>query len=281
MYEVVRHSCAADLLEQAESFLLGAEDRHNLILGLAYGLAARESDHSDVYLGTILRDGVVAGCALRTPPHKLLVTDAPIAASDAIVQSVSDAHGEIPAVLGPLASAEAVAASWARRHGCSYRAGMEQRIYRLDRVQASGSSGGVLRAATVDDFEVAVDWGDGFARDTGIALPTTRTAVAAWIERGQLFFWDHDGPRCIAVAHGRTPNGVRIGYVYTPPEHRRSGYATACVASLSQAELDRGARFCVLYTDLSNPTSNAMYVRIGYRPIEDVRDFVIVGRRAA
>jgi predicted GNAT family acetyltransferase len=63
---------------------------------------------------------------------------------------------------------------------------------------------------------------------------------------------------------GPTPNGIRIGPVYTPPELRGRGYGTALVADLSQKLLDRGRRFCFLYTDLANPTSNALYERIGY-----------------
>ena len=64
--------------------------------------------------------------------------------------------------------------------------------------------------------------------------------------------------------------GVRIGAVYTPPEHRRRGYATATVASLSRAMLDRGRRACYLFTDLANPTSNHIYAEIGYEPVCDV-----------
>jgi predicted GNAT family acetyltransferase len=67
-----------------------------------------------------------------------------------------------------------------------------------------------------------------------------------------------------------TPRGESISYVYTPPEHRRRGYATAVVARLSQEILDEGKQFCSLYTDLSNATSNSIYRKIGYRPIADV-----------
>ena len=66
-----------------------------------------------------------------------------------------------------------------------------------------------------------------------------------------------------------TRNGVSVGGVYTPPELRRKGYATACVAALSALLLDRGHSFCVLYTDLANPTSNSIYQKIGYRPVTD------------
>ena len=69
------------------------------------------------------------------------------------------------------------------------------------------------------------------------------------------------------------PHGIRIGAVYTPPELRRRGYASALVAAVSQAELDRGRRWCFLFTDLANPTSNRIYQAIGYRPIRDIQMF--------
>jgi hypothetical protein len=73
----------------------------------------------------------------------------------------------------------------------------------------------------------------------------------------------------MAVVTGRTLHGVRLGYVFTPRDRRRRGYAGALTAALSQHLLDQGARFCVLYTDLANPTSNALYPRVGYRPLCD------------
>ncbi len=68
----------------------------------------------------------------------------------------------------------------------------------------------------------------------------------------------------------QTPNGVRIGPVYTPPEARNHGYASALVAAASQAQLDDGRRFCFLFTDLANPTANHIYQTIGYEPVRDV-----------
>jgi predicted GNAT family acetyltransferase len=76
----------------------------------------------------------------------------------------------------------------------------------------------------------------------------------------------------MAVVVGWSPHGARVGGVYTPPHLRRRGYATTCVAALSQYLLDSGRRYCFLYTDLSNPTSNAIYMRIGYHAVADVVD---------
>jgi predicted GNAT family acetyltransferase len=82
---------------------------------------------------------------------------------------------------------------------------------------------------------------------------------------GGFELWE-DGGEVVSLSGwgGPTPNGIRIGPVYTPPELRGRGYATSLVAELSQALLDAGRRFCFLYTDLANPTSNAIYERIGY-----------------
>jgi len=60
-----------------------------------------------------------------------------------------------------------------------------------------------------------------------------------------------------------------VGPVYTPPEHRRRGYATSLVAGLSRSLIERGFRACFLYTDLANPTSNRIYGEIGYERVCD------------
>jgi uncharacterized protein len=66
-----------------------------------------------------------------------------------------------------------------------------------------------------------------------------------------------------------TPNGIRIGPVYTPPGDRGRGYATSLVAAVSREQLSRGRTSCFLHTDLANPTSNAIYRRIGYERVCD------------
>ena len=82
-----------------------------------------------------------------------------------------------------------------------------------------------------------------------------------------MYLWADGEPVAMAGTSGQTPNGARVGPVYTPPALRGRGYASACTAALSQLLLDEGRRFCFLYTDLSNPTSNKIYQAIGYRPV--------------
>lgn len=117
-----------------------------------------------------------------------------------------------------------------------------------------------------------------FAAEAGVPPVDAARKSEEEISKGALCLWEHEKPRSIAGAVAQTPHGVRIGYVYTPPEWRGRGYASACVAGLSQRVLDSGRRFCFLYTDLSNPTSNAIYQRIGYERVRDVIDYEFSAR---
>ena len=73
---------------------------------------------------------------------------------------------------------------------------------------------------------------------------------------------------------GQTPTGIRIGPVYTPPEHRGRGYASNLVAAATQQQLDAGRSFVFLFTDLANSTSNHVYEAIGFEPVSDIDRYV-------
>lgn len=275
-YELVRHAGPGDFLQRAESWLLASEAEHNLHLSLAYVRRDAGATGADVLFGTVEQDGDLVGCVIRTPPHKLLITSMPPEAAPDIVGPVAELYDEIPAVLGPADSAVAVASAWTALKGGGWETGMQQRIYRLDQVEPVRPVPGAMRLATMDDLELLTDWGTGFARDAGHGFLLAREQVNRMIERQDLHIWQDESPASMAVAQGATPNGCRIGYVYTPPELRGRGYASALIARLSQRMLDSGMTFCVLYTDLGNPTPNAIYQRIGYNAICDVRDIDIV-----
>jgi predicted GNAT family acetyltransferase len=109
--------------------------------------------------------------------------------------------------------------------------------------------------------------------------------VAAMVDRwlrglGRcVYLWEVDGHTVSMVGAGSpTPHGIRIGPVYTPPEARRRGYASALTAAASQHQLDSGCRFCFLFTDLANPTSNRIYQAIGYEPVADVDQYAFAAR---
>ena len=269
---IVRHPTADGFLARDEAWLLEAEAEHNLPLALAGGLRSRPL--ASEYFATIECDGAVAGCAFRTPPYKFGVTRMPAAAIPVLVDAVGAVFPTLDLVLGPPDTAAAFARTWCDRTGASPRPGLAQRIYRLDRVQPPPHPpAGLLRTATSDDLTLVAQWLHAFGEE---AHPVENPEAMARmrVERGEIALWVDDGVvRSMAASVGRTRNGARIGMVYTPPAARERGYASACVAALSQRVLDDGARFCMLYTDLANPVSNAIYQRIGYVPVADATDW--------
>ena len=155
------------------------------------------------------------------------------------------------------------------------RPGFKQRIYRLDRVIPPASTAGESRAARSGDLTLLAGWLDAFIEETGVSNPQTGLQLAeAGIAEGRIFVWDDGGPVSTAMWARPTPNGVTINAVYAPGARRSRGYASACVAALSQRMLDEGREFCCLYTDLSNPTSNDIYLSIGCQLVCDSDDYL-------
>jgi GNAT superfamily N-acetyltransferase len=298
--DLTRYADPAAFASRAQPFLLRHEAEHNLILGLV-GALQRQSvspaaPPAPPYLAILEEGGEVLAVALRTPYHRLVLSrispgvgppagppDAPPegvdrVAEEALEQLVADLAGHIPdlsGVLGPPALAEAFARRWVERRGRRARRGMATRIFQLDAVTPPPAVAGALRPATEADLDLLVSWVAAFTRDIGEREARdearARAGVSRTIAAGGLHLWEVEGagPVSMANATGATPNGIRINLVYTPPELRRRGYASACVGALSQAMLDAGRRFCFLYTDLANPTSNHIYQELGYRPVAD------------
>jgi predicted GNAT family acetyltransferase len=159
---------------------------------------------------------------------------------------------------------------------------MAQRIHRAESAVQPQGVPGAMRRADERDRPLLVEWSEAFAAEAvphapaGDADEMVRERLAGVAGAG-LFLWEHGGrPVSLAGCAGRTPNGIRVGPVYTPPDFRGHGYASALTAALTRTLLDGGRRFCFLYTDLANPTSNRIYERIGYRPVSDVDEYRFV-----
>jgi len=132
-----------------------------------------------------------------------------------------------------------------------------------------------MRDAKAAERDLLISWFEAFHEEVGGIMGSAEEAVDLRLSGGSsgLRVWWNAEPVSIAGFGGPTPNGIRIGPVYTPPHLRRRGYATACVAALTQDLLSAGRRFVFLFTDLENPTSNSIYQQIGYRPVCDVDQY--------
>ena len=282
MLRIQRHADARAFLNRAETWLLGAEERYGLLLGVASQvLAAAHPYRQPIYWATVeedTRDGDlgVVGCVFRTPPHQVGVTELPDAVIEPLVASLRESYLSLSGVGGPERTASALASAWTARFGGRWLVAQRQRLHSLSAVRfPSKPAPGMLRPALPPDAPVARAWMAGFIRETGARYIGTDTA-ARLIEERRLHLWVDGEPRCMVGAVRDTPNTTGVAAVYTPPPFRNRGYASVAVATLSRQLLDAGRRSCFLYTDLANPVSNSVYRRIGYEPVDDVVDLVIL-----
>ena len=271
---VVLHATAREFLDRAGPWLLRSEAEHSLVLGVAGALAEAPAPPPSPapLLATVEDEGGVVGAALRTPPHKLVLTRMPAGALPAVADAV-DPFGPLPAVLGPPDLAGAFGREWAGRHGVTARPGMRQRVFALTTlVSPARPAEGTARPARPDDLGTVARWLGAFQDEAGTGRSDARAQAERLLRAGDVLLWDHGGPVAMAAAVARSPTGARVGAVYTPPGLRGRGYAAAVVAALTRRLLADGRRFCSLYTDLANPTSNAVYERLGYVPVADALD---------
>jgi predicted GNAT family acetyltransferase len=272
---VVRHTDAALFSEVAIPWLATAEAENNLLLGICAFLAAGWSEARPPYLATVEEDGRPVAVAIMVPPHKVVLSTAPPPALRVICGDLLAAGVTVPGANGPAAAAAAFAEIWRDTTGDDVRRERRERIYLLTKVVPPRAVSGTLRLARAEDLPIVQAWARGFVTETGLVddAPGIADRVRRAVRDARLHLWDADGPVSMAAWAGPTPNGVRVNLVYTPPSLRGRGYASACVAALSASLLASGRRFCFLFTDLANPTSNSIYMKIGYRPVCDVDEY--------
>lgn len=228
---------------------------------------------------TVTDDDRVVGLAMHTPPHRLFCARMPEPAAATLAGALAERRRALPGVGGESRASAAFAAAWQARTGQPALVDVRMRMYRLGKLKPPPGVAGGPRRAAVADTGVVTRWAAAFHDE---AQP--RNAAEDWpawaarrISSGEVYLWvDDDGPVAMA-AHSAPAAGVaRVGPVYTPPPLRRRGFGAAVTAAATAAALDAGAAQVVLYTDLSNSTSNAIYQAIGYQPDHDADERTFV-----
>jgi predicted GNAT family acetyltransferase len=265
----------------AGEFLSSREAEHNLLLGLTGRLTgnAKLYGEEDPYFAVVEDAARVVAAALRTPPHNLVLSESEeSAAYIALAKNAHTIFDRLPGVIGPKAGVATFNSAWASLTGDRPHLLLSQRIYEATEAIEPRQVDGRTRAATGQDHDLLLSWIEEFARE---AMPAGAPDGdgPGFLERraadpdGGWVLWEDQEPVSLVGYGNATPNGIRIGPVYTPPELRGRGYASALVAAVTTMLLTNGHDFCFLFTDLANPTSNSIYQQVGYKPVADVEQW--------
>jgi len=213
----------------------------------------------------------VNGCISITPPWPLLLQGVPEQAFEPLIDGLVKRGAPLTGVNGQAGEAASFAAMCRARLGKQIVVHDVTRLFRLGELQPSTRKPpGFARPMAEGDVPLVVDWYLAFGKEVDHPMPRVEESVRDRMTRGAIWLWlvEGDVPVCVVGRNPAAANVSRIGPVYTPPEHRRRGYAEILAHAVSEDVLSRGLG-AVLFTDQANPTSNALYQRLGYRAVVD------------
>jgi predicted GNAT family acetyltransferase len=265
-----------EYLAAAGDFLRADPALHTVELSVIESLRAHGTDFyggEPALFGWWRTDaGPVGGTLLGTRPYPMLLGNVPAATARELADVLADRRRHLTGVAAERSVARAFAEAWERRTGATAEETLRQRLYRLERLAMPRPlPPGAARIADGSDLDLVLAWHRAFAREIqGAEGRNPVRLIEDKIAYGGVVLWEAGGAPVAMAARTAIVSGMaRIAPVYTPPEHRRRGYGAAATAALTQWTLDAGAHDVVLFTDLANPTSNAIYQRLGYRPLTD------------
>jgi len=273
--ELIKFADVNEFALRAEPILSTREDVHSLFLGVLHAIKAGR--YENPFMATIEEDGEVLALFQMTPPHplNLIFTDEDRLQEcmDLIIRKLFEFEVGISSIISLKPWAFLFAKKWEEKTGMTHKLLMDQGIYRLDDVNEALEDGpGSWRFADEDDCPLIEKWYSLFEEDAGLsytAIEDVKKRVASFVEQQEVFLWVDDGKVVSMMKKARpSERGVTVSFVFTPREERKKGYARTMVAAGTK-ELLKEYKFCVLYTDLMNQTSNKIYHEIGYQRIAE------------
>ncbi|WP_189059127.1 GNAT family N-acetyltransferase [Longimycelium tulufanense] len=213
----------------------------------------------------------VSGAFVHTPPLPMALSQMPAQAARELVPILVDRGRTLTGVNAHADTANVSTQAWQDATGVEARVRRRDRLYRLGKLSVPDPRpAGAARVARDPDRDLLLGWLRAFFRDIGEPEERAESTVDERLLHGGLYLWELGGVPVAVAGLTRSVAGMaRVGAVYTPPAMRGRGYGAAVTAAVSQVALDSGADDVVLFADAANPTSNGIYQRIGYEPIED------------
>lgn len=250
-------------------------EKDEIINGLVLGLILALKDEKPKLMATVQRAGNIILVLFQTSPKQIILSKADLLSNEEINQLsklIDSKIIDIPGFVGEKNLTVKLANEIVKLRGFKSEVFMNQRIYRLDQLLKKAEiNDGLVKLETKDHLLVR-EWVYQFSINIGDKLTKEEADKKALdlIEKGRLYAWEVDG-EIVSMANGTRPtkSNINLNFVYTPPSERKKGYASSCVSALTELFLQQGFRTTSLYTDLDNPTSNKIYLEIGYKPIID------------
>jgi len=280
MIKTFSFNSVGEFLAHAQAALEADEAAHSLILGVCLRLRDQPAQAtSQVYLKTIEDEGGLALAAMLTPPHNLSISGRPADLDCSLGLLVSELAGEgwpIPGVLAPSPIARTFTEKWAKKSPGGFQLTGQLNLLELRQVPRPLTGQARLRPAGEQDLALISRWCYAFTLEIFKSADDAemRQMAEQHLRDKDVFVWE-DGGQVVSMAMKNRPTrrSICVSHVYTPPELRGKGYATACVAELSRQLLQSGWEFCTLFVDMANLPACRAYQKIGYSLVSEYEEY--------
>ena len=276
-----------EFYDLAYSFLLKKEVENGLLLSILNSLKENIQRYGEVMplLFALKEEGEVKLISLRTPPHDLIISYIDdLNGIEILVEELFKQQEKLPGVLSFKEAADKFTKLWCEVNSLEPQLLRKERIYKLEEVSKETLGERQISVATKPYQSTVLKWAREMLTEALIDITEEELNRNHYNfkdefekDNSQIYLlFDNNKPVSMARKAGKTPNGNAVNLVYTPSPLRRRGYATECVAKLSKLLLEEGNKYCFLFTDLSNPTSNNIYLKVGYRPVIDENHYKFI-----
>jgi hypothetical protein len=283
-----------EFLAAAGDYLAADPVVSTVITTVAYRLLAQQADGiaqpGRNWWLVVRNASAMVGAAMRTAsfaPYPPFLLPMPEEAAVTLARALHERGEEVLGLNGARPAVDLCAAELTRLCGGQVQVSVHTRLHELGELVWPAPVPGGLQAAAEDDVDLVMEWFGAFMGDADEQAGRPRGASAHEVpdraemlrrlRTGSLWFWVNQAGQRVHLTGVSPPSfGVaRVGPVYTPPAQRGRGWASNAVAEISRRIQAGGARVC-LFTDQANPTSNKIYAALGYQPVADMANLVII-----
>jgi uncharacterized protein len=276
--EIKRYVNPYEYYELTRDCLYKKEVENNLLIGILEG-NKNNKDAGDILFYSVTDNFTPVLLAMRTPPFDMLLysEDANAQAQELLISEILEKNLSIPGILAEENTAMIFKSIWESKSNTSLKLFRKERVHKLEKCNEIDISDGEMRKAAEQDIDLLTKWNAAFHKDINesISDEQARNMISSML--GQIYIWVDKEIVSVCSSARETMQSRIINLVYTPPENRGKGYASSLVKTCCSRILDSEKKFCGLFTDLSNPTSNSIYKKIGFEPVMDFLHFKIPG----
>jgi predicted GNAT family acetyltransferase len=271
MIQVAFQSNPRDFLDRCGTILEKNPIEHNVILTLCQTAVKKQAqgEHMDIRTVILTDSGEFVVAAVQVPPHNLILSKSSGSDISQLTETLAQHKFSLPGIVGPSDVTSVFAEQWTALTGQQSVEYMDQIIYMVKSVILPESVQGELRFAGPDDVKQVTEWIAAFSKSSlpkaeQVGAKDAKAQAEELVKTGRMGLWTVKGKPVAQASFSSTETIARIHRVYTPPENRNHGYASALVAHLTKLQLDQGKKKCSLYADARNTAANSIYRKIGY-----------------